>query len=121
MKTSKTTMRRRALEILEEASKNCPYFTILLREKIEVCDKVVEALKKGHRFIRLCPFPEYTVSGYDGFCSTCNYFCQNTREPMCGCSLIEKKRITLNQAINGIRIFKNVMKRYLEKNGEDSW
>lgn len=117
MKTPEATMRQRAREIIEEASKNCPYFAIHLREKIEACDEIIETLKKGTCSCLLCPFPKKNIGGglADGFCGSCSYFYNGAIGRECGCILIKNKIITINQAIDGLRIFKDEMKKYLKE------
>ena len=113
MKTHEATMRQRALEIIEEASEGYPFFNLYLREKIEHCDKVAEALKKKSP-ARLCAFPN-KKGPYGNSCCSCDYFFGGTTDGFCGCDLIETGAITINQAINGLRIFKSEMKKYLEE------
>ena len=123
MKTVKTIMRQRAREIIEETSKNRPYFADYffashLKKKIETCDKVVEILKKGRDIHDLCPFPKKKGLYGPEFCSSCAYFFKGTTDSFysfCGCVLIARGTITINQAVDGLRIFKSEMKKYLEE------
>jgi len=52
-----------------------------------------------------------------GICYSCGYFFKNntTLIQKCWCTLIKDGDFTINQAINGLRIFKSEMKKYLKE------
>ena len=122
----KTTMRQRAREIIEEASKvygdDLPDYELFLMVKIATCDEIISILSKENSIdscCDMCPFPRrYGGAGFG--CYSCIYFCKGvaTNPRLCGCDLIDDGTITINQAINGLRIFKNEMKRYLRENSK---
>jgi len=126
----KTTMRQRAREIIEEDSEvygdNFSDYEPFLMMKIETCDEIIGILSKGNSIEscqNMCPFPQKEgVNHKDGRggCCSCIYFCKGiTANPrLCGCDLIYDGTITISQAINGLRIFKNEMKRYLRENSK---
>jgi len=122
MKTE-STMRQRAREIIEEDLKYQQDKKKFLKRKIGACDKTVRILRKekSTELCFLCPFPKkcgLIENLY--FCYSCGYFFKNTKTFGCGCGLIEREKLTINQAINGLRIFKNVMKKYLAEMEEQS-
>jgi len=108
-------MRQRAREIIKKSPiKSKPS----LEERITNCDEIAKILlqENSAESIDLCPFPKkYARFGNIRLCCSCGYFFKNTAIPRCGCALIRDGELTINQAINGLRIFKNVMKRYLEE------
>ena len=127
MKTPEATMRQRALEIIEEASKvygdDLPDYELFLMVKIATCDEIISILSEENSTEscrNLCPFPQKEGAnqraGRDG-CYSCIYFCKGiTAYPrLCGCDLIDDGTITINQAIDGLRIFKSEMEKYLKE------
>jgi len=120
---AKSTMRQRAREIIEEDLKYQQDKEVFLREKIKNCDETVHILyREGSAdSCDLCPFPKSRRwFGDIRLCQSCGYFFKNISISKCGCFLIEDKVLTINQAIVGLRIFKNVMKKYLAELEEQS-
>jgi len=116
----KTTMRQRAREIIEEASKvygdDLSGRERFLMKKIATCDKVIDILSGKNSYCDMCPFPR-RYGGDSCDCYSCMYFAKGitTNPRLCGCDLIKDGTITINQAINGLRIFKSEMKKYLKE------
>ena len=108
-----TVLRRRARKIIKKSK-------LSLEEKITNCDKAINFLERrdfadSHE---ICPFPRrgiYDKEYYRYGCCSCEYFFKGTKGFVCGCGLIEKGELTVDQAIDGLQIFKSEMKKYLEE------
>ena len=117
----KTTMRQRAREIIEEVHKifndNFLDYEFFLMVKIATCDEVIKCFRNGDSKIDICPFPKALVMrGGESACRSCEYFSKGyVDDYRCGCDLALTGQFTVNQAINGLRIFKSEMKKYLKE------
>ncbi|RKY05764.1 MAG: hypothetical protein DRP66_10190 [Planctomycetota bacterium] len=114
----KTTMRQRAREIIREYAKKNDKIEEALDHKIRNCDKLIVMLRSPQwekiYDEPICPFPEKDCP-FGGPCCCCKYFFEGVAGFECGCIMLSGGTLTLNQAINGLRIFKSEMKKYLKE------
>jgi len=111
-------MRQRAKEIIREYAKKNDKIEEVLDHKIRNCDKFIVLLQslqweKSYNE-SACPFPEKDCP-VGGPCCSCKYFFKGVDDFGCGCIMLSEGALSLNQAIDGLKIFKNEMEKYLKE------